>query len=546
MVRGLANASAPINRLPNEILSAVFEWVPRQAEDVCRIATFGCFRSVDVRDAIPLTAVCRWWRQVALSTPSLWSTVRDPKVPEVIPQYSFHTRCPGSALTVFCDNHTSDYTLDVLRTHGDRVTQLYAFGSYSLSALQNRDMSPPNLEHCIVQCASVDAPTPRLPLFAGESVRLRSLTLHGVSFLPSLPFPVLTHLMISKPTRTRSGALYAVGDLLDFISGSPLLHELHLYRLGHSGIETTMAGLSTQMELIRLAHLEKLCILETQHPGRYPHDGKLIPLLDALLPRVHIPDTCAVRIGQLLPPELERCLGYLGSSRRATHMSIQSAGPNEGRHHQRRPLVLADPAHGHYTRLDVSLFGPTGGGYSFCLPQVLSLLLFQDIRHLYVDTTSVYVSPREIFEFAALPKLEVLAIRPGTGESVWGTGRAKDLLWLLETTESCPQLATLVCGAPPPGVGDAGGEDDDEDESYFRRFVGARERMSHPLHRLLVWQASEESVHSLREYSGDGDFVCAYEGEEATALAWWASLTLAPPGCPDWMEEQMYHPSITV
>ena len=269
-------------------------------------------------------------------------------------------------------------------------------------------------------------------------------------------------------------------------------------------------------------------------------------LLDALLPRVHIPDNCAVRIGQLLPPELERCLGYLGSSRRATHMSIESAGPNEGRHHQRRSLVLADPEHGHYTRLDVSLFGPTGGGYSFCLPQVLSLLLFQDIRHLYVDTTSVYVSPREIFEFAALPKLEVLAIRPGTGESVWGTRRAKDLLWVLETTESCPQLATLVCGAQPPGVGDAGGEDDDEDESYFRRFVGARERMSHPLHRLLVWQASGESVRALREYSGDGVFVCAYEGEEATALAWWASLTLAPPGCPDWMEEQMYHPSITV
>ncbi|KAI1790257.1 hypothetical protein LXA43DRAFT_1095599 [Ganoderma leucocontextum] len=492
IVRSLANASAPISRLPNEILSAIFEWVPRQAEDASRIATFGCFRSVDVRDAIPLTAICRWWRQVALATPSLWSTVCDQKVPQVLPQYSFHTRCGGGALTVFCDNHTSDYTLGVLRTHGGRVTQLCAFGSHSLAALRAPDMSLPNLEHCIVQCASADVSVPRLPLFAGESVRLRSLTLHSVSFLPSEPFPLLTHLMISKPTRRRSGALYAIGDLLDFISGSPLLRELHLYRLAHSGVETTMVGLPARTELVRLARLEKLCVLEMQHSNPYPQDAKLLRLLDALLPRVHIPDTCAVRIGQLRPSDLGKCLGYLGSSRRATRMCVESVNMSEAHYHQRRSLVLADTEHAHNTRLDVSLLGLSEGGYLFYLLRALPLPIFRDVRELYVDTTSAYGWPSEVF--AALPRLEVLAIRPVSGES---TRCAKDFVGALEVTESSKAAA---------GV----------------------------------------SVQRVREYSGDGDLVRAYEGEEAAALAWRPWRTPAPSGCPDWMEEQMYHPSITV
>ncbi|PIL24807.1 hypothetical protein GSI_12693 [Ganoderma sinense ZZ0214-1] len=552
IVRSLTNASASISRLPNEILSAVFEWVPGQVDDASRIATFDCFRSVDVRDAVPLTAVCRWWRQVALATPSLWSTVCDPKAPQLAPQHSFHTRCPGGALTVFCDNHTSDYALSILRMHGDRVRQLYAFGSHSLAALQSPDMSLPNLEHCVVQCASVDAPIPRLPLLAGESVRLRSLTLHGASFLPSSSFPSLTHLMISKPTRLRSGVLYAVGDLLDFISGSPLLRELHLYRLAHSGVETTMAGPPARAELVRLARLEKLCILETQNSNHYPQDPKIIPLLDALLPRVHIPDTCMVRIGQLRPSDLAKCLGCLGPSRRATRMCVESL--NDRHYHQRRSLVLADPERAHYTRLDVSLFGPSEGGYLFYLLLALSLPIFRDVRELYTDSSTAYGWPSGAF--AALPLLEVVAIRPMPGENARWTGTtrcAKDFIGALEVTKSsggessavcCPRLATLVCGARPAGQDEDEGED--REEAYLRRLVGSRENAGHPLRRLLVWRASGESERGLREYGGDGGFVRAYEGEEAAALACGAWRTPAPPGCPDWMEEQMYHPSVTV
>ncbi len=545
-MRGLANASAPISRLPNEILSAIFERVPRQAEDASRIATFGCFHSVDVRDAIPLTAVCRWWRQVALATPSLWSTVHDPKISQAVPQYSFHTRCPGGALTVFCDNDTSDYALSVLRTHGDRVSQLYAFGSHSLAALRGPDMSLPNLEYCVVQCASVDVSVPRLPLFAGESVRLRSLTLHGASFLPSESFPSLTHLMISKPTRRRSGAVYAIDDLLDFISGSPLLRELHLYRLANSGVETTSTGLSVRTELVRLARLEKMCVLEMQQPQH----AKIIPLLDALLPRVHIPDTCAVRIGQLRPSDLGKCLGYLGSTRRATRMYIESINEGHCNAHQRRSLVLTDAEHGHYTRLDVSLLSLSEGGYLFYLLRALSLPIFRDVREVYADTTSAYGWPSEVF--AALPCLEVLAIRPAPGKNERWTGStqcAKDFVGALEVAESssavsCPRLATLVCGARPPGEGE--GESEDREETYLRRLAGSRGRAGHPLRHLLVWQAAGESGRGLREYGGDGEFVRTHEGEEATALAWRAWSTPAPPGCEDWMEEQMYHPSITV
>ena len=474
--------------------------------------------------------------------------MRDPKVPQVVPQYSFQSRCPGGALTVLCDNHTSDYTLDVLRTHGDHVTQLYAFGSHSLAALQNPDVSLPNLEHCIVQCASVDVSIPRLPLFTGESVRLRSLTLHGASFLPSSSFPSLTHLMISKPTRMRSGALYTINDLIDFVSGSPLLRELHLYRLAHSGAGMIMGGLPPRTGLVRLALLEKLCILETQNSNGYPQDSKIITFLDALLPRVYIPDTCAVRLGQLRPSDLAKCLGYLGPSRRATRMCVESL--NDRHYHQRRSLILADPERAHYTRLDVSLFGQSEGGYLFYLLRALPLPIFRDIQELYADTTSAYGWPSEVF--AALPRLEALAIRPVPGKNERWTGLtrcAKDFVGALEVAEcaspsaiSCPRLATLVCAARPLGEG----EDEDREEMYLRRLVGSRAHAGHPLRRLLVWQAAGEPGRGLREYTGDGEFVRAHEGEDVTALVWQAWRTPAPPGCPDWMEEQMYHPSVIV
>ncbi|KAH9927438.1 uncharacterized protein BXZ73DRAFT_48775, partial [Epithele typhae] len=71
--RSLRNAYAPINRVPNEILVLIFENIP-----VPKFYTEWLDSpSVSTKDLIPITHVCRRWRDVALSAHFLWSSIHD-------------------------------------------------------------------------------------------------------------------------------------------------------------------------------------------------------------------------------------------------------------------------------------------------------------------------------------------------------------------------------------------------------------------------------------------------------------------------------------
>ncbi|TBU33996.1 hypothetical protein BD311DRAFT_784411 [Dichomitus squalens] len=554
IVRSLKNASAPIDQLPNEILSDIFALVPREAADTSDIASFRFFHTVDVRDAVPLTAVCRRWRQVAHATPSLWSTIYDSRSPRTARGRCLSARYTGGPISVFCDNIVSDSTVDLLQSHAERVRHFYAFGSPTLAALAKTNL--PYLEHCIVRGVSSGVFAPRSPLFAGESVRLRSLVLHGVCFLPSASLPSLTHLMISKPARLASGATYSVGDLLDFLAGSPLLRELHLYRLAGSGVEMARGEVEVPegRQCVRLDRLERLCVSEAQDEREgEPLGLQVVPFLDALVQRIRIDDSCTVELGELQPSELGRCLGLLGPLRRATRLCVEHSEVwvGHGTRRHRRSLILADAETAHCARVDVAL--PTHeyeDGFLLHFLDSLRQPIFQDVQELYVDGRSAFGWPEDVFD--ALPRVEVLVVRLGRGTSLAPAPCAKDVVGALGASSTpsskglsgvvhCPRLTTLVCGAQS-----------NEDETYLLRLAAERARAGCPLRRLLVGREAGDgplacTCGGVREYDGEGGLVRTYDGESEEAAVWRASRLselVAPPSCRDWMGARMSHPAV--
>ncbi|KAK7060157.1 hypothetical protein VNI00_000921 [Paramarasmius palmivorus] len=68
--RTLRNTIAPINRLPNELLSTIFRYQAARLSPVLMRNRDG----EGQRGWIAVTHVCRHWREVSLSTPTLWAT----------------------------------------------------------------------------------------------------------------------------------------------------------------------------------------------------------------------------------------------------------------------------------------------------------------------------------------------------------------------------------------------------------------------------------------------------------------------------------------
>ncbi|KAF9810443.1 hypothetical protein IEO21_06941 [Rhodonia placenta] len=240
-VRMSLNAQHPVNRLPVEILGEIFHQVPPLLNpdlDDPSLEEFLVWDSLfDFKDTdalLPLTHVCRRWRDVALDTPTLWTTIYGSSHPDAISEYRI--RSQSAPLRVL---NVEDEDLDVeqlWRTDGQRIQ--------SLASYTGRDSDlPASYAHGLQALAAWDCQ------FQGDVSNVKVLVLRAVDWhLPS-SLTNLTHFYFAQKR------LHAV-DLFHILSIAPRLEDLGLDKI----IAEDAFDPHENIPAVTLHHLRRLAI----------------------------------------------------------------------------------------------------------------------------------------------------------------------------------------------------------------------------------------------------------------------------------------------
>ena len=198
-----------------------------------------------------------------------------------------------------------------------------------------------HLEHC-----KLHIPVPPLirdpvrSVFSGGAARLRSLYLDRPSFLPSDTFPKLTYLTISL-VNVPGEVHWSMGNLCHFLSGSPLLEDLHLYLSYLTRSLPTRH--SPQLNLSRLRAF-------TFHLFNIRSAVTTSEVLQAFLPLVGLPPSCRrVDVGSVDIGDIGILAPYLlaleqSRTRMRLNFHVRGPTPSHGTQSYRAPdsaLVFA-------------------------------------------------------------------------------------------------------------------------------------------------------------------------------------------------------------
>jgi hypothetical protein len=248
------NIAAPINQLPEELLTRVFEIVQvhRSARFPHRFATIRSHASSGMANTaiswIPRTMhICSYWRAVVLSTPSLWTVMHFMVGDERKHTWRYYP--PSSILlpSRSAPLHISIYVItyhrrslepkqfyDALRTVTDRTETLQIcwegrFKAGILDVLRCPFPQLTALTLCL-EIGNLENSTPAaLPatVFGGELHQLRRLSLWFYTYWPHHKFPNLTHISLHNQIVRPS-----VIEFLDLLESTPSLEFLCLWKAG--------------------------------------------------------------------------------------------------------------------------------------------------------------------------------------------------------------------------------------------------------------------------------------------------------------------------
>ena len=210
----MKNAFALVNRTPPDVLSLVPEYWNHRERD---------------RDTIKLTHVCRGWRMLFTSRPSLWNHLN---CADVNKTRAYLERSKSSPLEITLNKNTEkgisyrDNALPLLGPHIGRVKSLAVtgVGEDILPIITTHFSCPvPLLERLSIVIHCPFAPVLNSTLFNGDLSSLRTLELDGV--VTSLPWKNLPNLTSFALIRTPEDKI-STTVLLDFFERTPLLRKV--------------------------------------------------------------------------------------------------------------------------------------------------------------------------------------------------------------------------------------------------------------------------------------------------------------------------------
>ncbi|KAI1786872.1 hypothetical protein LXA43DRAFT_749957 [Ganoderma leucocontextum] len=262
-VRNLLNAAATINTLPPEILAHIFTLYATETVRIASISTFEAYEPFNYpspRTALHLTEVCKHWRDVSLTTPSLWSGVICGGT-DATPTTRYLHRSKSLPLHAIIKGDLETVE-EVLDTYPSRIQHLLLVDSTSWTRRYDprkllTDVAP-DLLTCTLDLHSWPR-GPSLPelgytLFSGGAARLRTLSLHSAKLIPLDSLPNL-----------RALALYhilgipSLPHILALLGRCPALEEVCV----HSNREPARIAPETRLEpeVVELRHVWKLALL---------------------------------------------------------------------------------------------------------------------------------------------------------------------------------------------------------------------------------------------------------------------------------------------
>ena len=177
VIHSLRNMLQPVNRLPPEILSHVARCIPDEDE-------------TDASSIIPVTHVCRYWRNSITSTPENWTRVSSKRIG--IAELSLN-RCKAAPLDLWIHVGQGGITpgfSDLITPYIQNIKHLnvYSFSPQEKFFQTFEDLLPltPNLQSLTLFGGMVDAPLDRPNDPCGQLLSsLTSLYLSSVPLYPS-------------------------------------------------------------------------------------------------------------------------------------------------------------------------------------------------------------------------------------------------------------------------------------------------------------------------------------------------------------------------
>ncbi|KAH9950619.1 hypothetical protein B0H21DRAFT_501933 [Amylocystis lapponica] len=254
VVRSSLNSFSAINRIPPEILALIFQSVPSSYGELPPpgVPTMWPRPSItSSSEALPLTLVCHHWCQVAITEPSLWSSIDTGHMPPM-------TRVKASALKVYSGGAPNKVLNAVTTSHGLQIAELHLLDVPERHSLHDHHclrFPAPSLEYLTLsRTARCDRRTkdPSF-LFQGNVPRLRVLVMQSISWLPRNRFNNLTHLCISDTSESGYTPPWNLPELLTFLSGCSKLQDLALSGLNSFVNDDETTAAITLQDLRRLS-----------------------------------------------------------------------------------------------------------------------------------------------------------------------------------------------------------------------------------------------------------------------------------------------------
>ncbi|KAI0629844.1 hypothetical protein C8Q77DRAFT_271819 [Trametes polyzona] len=408
LVQEAINAHCAVDRLPPELLSHIFSFVPGVLPSY---GTLGCRNARQTYDLVSITHVCRRWRAIALNTSSLWSTLCLTSGAQHATG-ALRERARNTPLTVYSDGSQASYQLlDVLRGDADRIAELHI---HSLLATHPLELArvilqfpATRLQHATIWVLAKydndrDAQIPPIvELWKGEAPRLQTLQLHDLPFLPSNHFQSLQKMALSWE---KNAVAWGVAELLAVLENAPNVEYVSLHGLP-SDLHLRRPFQPSSRPSIALPRLQ---VLEV---GKCRGQACSAPLLRLILSQIDFPAGASIRLSGLSARDLSGPLNL------ACSVFPESTEDSQARltidmTYQALTLSMTDL----HTSIELRVEVNTGGASTLALQQATTTFASQplatSVRELIVRSQrawSVWCEPEELLA-RSFPRVTTLGL----------------------------------------------------------------------------------------------------------------------------------------